>query len=102
MRIFSARQESEFGFHSYKLLQYILALHTLATAPIGGGWGGGRERNILAISSCSVLFCAEKFSVSCGLIQKVPNEVPVPPLKYADIRLLIFCESGSMFLKWVQ
>lgn len=37
MRIFSARQGSGFGFNSYKLLQYILALHTLATV-WGRGW----------------------------------------------------------------
>lgn len=35
MRIFSARQGSGFGFNSCKSLLYILALHILATVPMG-------------------------------------------------------------------
>lgn len=68
MRIFSTRQGNESGFNSCKLLLYILALHILATIPMGKIYHAQKIyiyilaiTSSLAIAATSV--CSEIYSV---------------------------------------
>lgn len=69
MRIFSAGQGNGFGFNSCKVLLYILALHTLATVPMGENYHDKKKkkRSILAVSSqlliAAISMCSENCSV---------------------------------------